>query len=307
MCMLLLRLLQGLAIGGELPSMIVYVAESLPEQRGVAMGGIFAGTVGGLLPGMLINIFLTHCLTPQQIYQFGWRIPFIFGSLLCFIGYQVRNKLHETAAFSNLKKRYKFPLGELMRHHFGKVLIGAGLVSIVATSMILAIIFMPTYLTKILKFNPSQVSNIILCTTVLSIISTYTIGQLSTRFSLYVLMKNCLIMLIIASAACYLMITNNYCLPFALALFAIAQGAVVCLPPIFLSYLFPLPIRLSGVALSYNIAFVFFGGLTPIAVTTLIEYTHWLTMAPFICILFVTLVASVALTRCRKLEPLCDR
>ena len=58
--MVLLRLLQGLAIGGELPSMIVYVAESMPKQRGIAMGGVFAGTVCGLLPGMLINMLITH-------------------------------------------------------------------------------------------------------------------------------------------------------------------------------------------------------------------------------------------------------
>lgn len=302
--MLLLRLLQGLAIGGELPSMIVYVAESLPEQRGVALGGVFAGTVGGLLPGMLINLLITHYLTPLQIHDFGWRIPFILGSLLCFVGYQVRNKLHETAAFSNLKQRYKFPLGELIRHHFGKVLIGAGLVSIMASSIILAIIFMPTYLTKILKFDPAYVSNIILGTTVLSITSTYVIGLLTTRFPLYTLMRNIIFVLILAAAACYLMIAHHYCLSLALVLFAIAQGALVCLPPIFLSYLFPLPIRLSGVALSYNIAFVFFGGLTPIAVTTMIEYTQMLTMAPFLCLLVVALIALFSLARCRHyLEP----
>jgi MFS family permease len=113
--MLLLRLLQGLAIGGELPSMIVYIAESLPEQRGIAMGGVFAGTIGGLIPGMLLNLLLTHYLTAEQIHDFGWRIPFILGSLLCFVGYQVRNKLHETAAFNGLKQHYKFPLGELAR------------------------------------------------------------------------------------------------------------------------------------------------------------------------------------------------
>ncbi|MFZ4115836.1 MAG: MFS transporter [Chthoniobacterales bacterium] len=301
--MLLLRLLQGLAIGGELPSMIVYIAESLPDQRGIAMGGIFAGTIGGLIPGMLINLLLTYYLTVQQIHDFGWRIPFILGSLLCFVGYQVRNKLHETAAFSNLKQHYKFPLGELVRHHFGKVLLGAGLVSIMATSIILAIIFMPTYLTKILKFQPSQVSQIMLWMTVLSIASVYIGGVLTTRFSPYVLMKSCLILLVVASAACYLMLANNHQLSIALALFAIAQGSIACLPPLFLSYLFPLPIRLSGVALSYNIGFVFFGGLTPIVVTTLIGYTHMNYLIPFLCLLVVALLAFFCLA---KVKNYCD-
>ncbi len=60
----------------------------------------------------------------------------------------------------------------------------------------------------------------------------------------------------------------------ALPLFAIAQGALLSLPLMILTDLFPTPIRLTGVALSYNIAFVLFGDLTPIVVIALIEYTQ---------------------------------
>ena len=124
--MLLCRLIQGLAIGGELPGMIVYITESMPSKRGYCMGGILAGTVSGLIPGMLINLLLIHYLTSAQINAYGWRIPFILGGLLCFIAYQIRSKLHETNAFTNLKTRDKFPFIELLQHHFNKVIIGVG-------------------------------------------------------------------------------------------------------------------------------------------------------------------------------------
>ena len=104
--MVLLRLLQGLAIGGELPSTIVYVTESIPEQRGYAIGGTFTGALAGLIPGMLLNILMTHTLTAEQLNNFGWRIPFIIGGLLCFIAYQIRRKLHETSAFMALNFHY---------------------------------------------------------------------------------------------------------------------------------------------------------------------------------------------------------
>ncbi|MBX9743136.1 MAG: ATP-binding cassette domain-containing protein [Chthoniobacterales bacterium] len=42
---------------------------------------------------LLINPLITHYLTPEQIHSFGWRIPFVLGSLLCFVGYQIRSKL----------------------------------------------------------------------------------------------------------------------------------------------------------------------------------------------------------------------
>ncbi len=137
------------------------------------------------------------------------------------------------------------------------------------------------------------------CITILSIMSTYIGGVLTTRFSPYLLMKSCLVVLIVAAGTCYLMLANNNHLLIALALFALAQGSIICLPPILLSYLFPLPIRLSGVALSYNIGFVLFGGLTPIVVTTLIEYTHMNYLMPFLCILLVALVAFFCLTQSR--------
>jgi len=304
--MVLLRLLQGLAIGGELPSMIVYVAESIPEQRAFAMGAIFAGTVAGLIPGMLINLLITHYLTPEQINLFGWRIPFILGGLLCLIAYQVRRKLHETKAFNNLKQHNKFPLGELLRHHFGKLMIGVGLVSIMATPIILAIIFMPTYLTKILHYNPAQVSNTILFTTLLSIVATFIMGLLASRFSLYKLMKNGVLLITLAAAICYFMLFKSYNLILALGVFTILQGALVTLPPILLSYLFPIQIRLTGVALSYNLAFVFFGGLTPIVITTIIEHAHMLYVAPFACMFFVSIVTLIALARSRPYLPVSE-
>lgn len=295
LAILSLRLVQGLAIGGELPSMIVYVAESMPEQRGIAMGGIFAGTVGGLIPGMLINLFITHWLTPAQIHSFGWRFPFVLGSLLCFVGYRIRSTLHETAAFMQLRQHKKFPLVSLLKHHFPNVCIGVGLVALMATPILLAIIFMPTYLTSILKFNPTTVSNAILFATIVSILSTYFMGLLTTRFSASNLMKASSLLLIVAAGICYWMIAHGGNLTLALSLFTLFQGALVCLPPILLSYLFPVEIRLSGVALSYNIAFILFGALTPIAVTTLIQYTHLFYLVPFLYLSLVVIIGLFSL------------
>ncbi len=289
--MLLLRLLQGLAIGGELPSMIVYIAESLPKQRGIAMGGIFAGTVGGLIPGMAINFLITHYLTHTQIDLFGWRIPFLLGGLLCFVGYQVRSKLHETAVFNNLKKRASFPLRTLLKHHLGKIFIGIGLISIIATPIPVGIIFMPTYLIKILNMNSIQVSNSIFITTLFYPVAIFMMGLLADRFSHYVLMRNCTLLLILATATCYFMIFEKYNLTLALMIFTLFSGALICLPPLLLSNLFPAEIRLSGVALSYNIANALVGGLTGIVLTSFIGWTHRPYLVPFLWVFFIALIA----------------
>lgn len=298
--MVSLRLLQALAIGGELPSVIVYAAESMPEHRAFALGSIYSITMAGLLPGMLINIFITHHLTTEQITNFGWRIPFILGGLLCFIAYQIRRKLHETTAFTHLKQHNKFPLAELFRHHFGKLMIGVGLVSIVAAPIMLTIIFMPTYLTKILKFNAEQVSNTIFFMTCISVISVFIASLLASRYSPYKLMRNLTWCITLSAAICYFLLYKGCSLTLALTAFTIFQGALVALPLILLSKLFPVQIRLTGVALSYNLAFVIFGGSTPIIITTLVEHQGWVYLAPFICLLTTSIVTLFSLYQYRK-------
>lgn len=298
--MVLLRLIQGLAIGGEIPSMVVYVAESIPDNKPFAMGGIFTGALSGLVPGMLIDKLITHYLTVEQVNSFGWRIPFLLGGFLCFIGYQIRRKLHETAAFKNLERRDRFPFAELINHHLGKVFIGIGLVSIMATPIILVILFMPTYLTKILTYTAEQAADAVLIATLVLMSTTYMMGYIASKFSPYTLMRNCTVLLVLAGAACYFMLANQYNLTIAIVIFAIFQGFLVTIPPVLLSNLFPVHIRLSGVALSYNLGFVFFGGLTPIVITTIVKHTGLVYIAPFLCMLTTAVVTLIALTKCRK-------
>lgn len=299
--MLLFRLIQGLAIGGELPSMIVYVSESMPHKRGFGLGGAFSGTVAGLIPGMIINLLIVHWLSVEQINSFGWRIPFLLGGLLCFIGYLIRRELHETAEFKKIKQHEAAPFVEVLRHHLGKVIIGVGLVSIMATPIILLIIFMPTYLTKLAHIPAKIASDAVLVASVVSVISIYVMGILANKYIVYKLMRNSLILILPAAALCYYLIGQQSNLILGLALFAVFQGFLVVLPTIVLSYLFPVNIRLTGVALAYNISFVLFGGLTPIVITSIIAETTGLVLfVPFGVLLLTVAFAYWALRRSRQ-------
>ena len=168
--LLAFRLIQGLALGGELPSMIVYVTESMPDKRGYAIGGVLSGTDAGLLLGMLANLIIVSCFNQQQIQSFGWRIPFLLGGLLCFVSYQIRKKLHETTAFEKNHDRPNFPFIDVVRNYPVQVLIGAGITGIMATFVMLTIIFMPTYLEQIAKIKHSDLSAILLISTVVTVI-----------------------------------------------------------------------------------------------------------------------------------------
>ena len=86
-----------------------------------------------------------------------------------------------------------------------------------------------------------------------------------------------------------------------MVLFAIFQGFLVVLPSIVLSYLFPVNVRLTGVALAYNISFVLFGGLTPIIITSIIaETTGLVFIIPFVILFVAVIFAYWSLRQSRK-------
>ena len=83
--LLVLRLSQGLAIGGEIPGTVVYVTEYMPHKSGFAIGCVMAGVGSGLLLGALVNVVLSSLLSIEQIHSYGWRIPFLLGNYMMCI------------------------------------------------------------------------------------------------------------------------------------------------------------------------------------------------------------------------------
>lgn len=98
------RLAQGLAHGGELPAAQTYISEMAPaERRGLWSSLIyFSGTVG-VLSGTLLGAVLAGALSSEQMTAFGWRIPFVIGGLAGFYALYMRSRMAETEAFAAAK------------------------------------------------------------------------------------------------------------------------------------------------------------------------------------------------------------
>jgi MFS-type transporter involved in bile tolerance (Atg22 family) len=111
-----LRLLQGLAIGGEAGGAIVYVAEQAPNgQRGLYTSFIQITPALGLLLSLVIILGLRAMMPESDFVQWGWRIPFLLSALLLIISVWIRLKMRETPAFQKMKeegKRSTAPLRE---------------------------------------------------------------------------------------------------------------------------------------------------------------------------------------------------
>ena len=99
-----MRLLQGCALAGELPGAVIFVAEHSARRRvgfncAVLQGIVFFGLAIGSSTSGLLSSFLTH----DQLYSFGWRLPFLLGGLFGLVSVYLRRYLHETPLFAKLR------------------------------------------------------------------------------------------------------------------------------------------------------------------------------------------------------------
>jgi MFS family permease len=99
-----LRLLQGLAIGGEFGGAYIYVAEHAPEhRRGLYTGWISATAVSGLLLSLVVILSTRLAMTPEEFSAWGWRVPFLASAILLGISVWIRLRLQESPVFRRMK------------------------------------------------------------------------------------------------------------------------------------------------------------------------------------------------------------
>jgi MFS family permease len=115
--LVILRILQGLAIGGEFGGAIVYVAEHAPaDRRGLHTSWIPATAIGGLLLSLVVIMATRAAMTPDGFAGWGWRVPFLVSIVLLGISLWIRLRLHESPVFRRMKESRSLsraPLREL--------------------------------------------------------------------------------------------------------------------------------------------------------------------------------------------------
>jgi MFS family permease len=297
-CLLVvLRLIQGLAIGGELPSTYVYISETLTKKQGTGFGITMAGVNSGLLLGMLVNELINYFLLPEDIIAYGWRIPFIFGGLLCIISYRIRKTLSETVAFQKIHDKPAFPLLHLLKNNLKTVLMGTAITSIMSGLVVVAIIYMPTYLNKILNVNLSWVSHCTVIGMVANVLTIYGTGKLANRINPLTILLNLLLFSVILIPTSYWLISlQEFSLMLGIVILCVLEGVAAVIIPLCLCQLFATPIRLTGVALCYNVGFTLFGGMAPVVISALINLGYDIYLTPILYLLVIVFVCSTGLT-----------
>ena len=273
--LLALRVLQGAAIGGEVPGAWVFVSEHVPPRHvGFACGTLTAGLTGGILLGSLVAGAVNRAYAPAELLAEGWRVPFIMGGVFGLVSVWLRQWLHETPVFKEMQARQELadelPLKQVIRSHRPAVILTMLMTWLLSAAIVVMILMTPTLVQKLYAIPAAIALQANSIATLFLSLGCVTFGALADRFGAgRVLMGGCT-MLGITSALFYQQMAvapQNINGLYALCGFFV--GVIGVVPSVAVKA-FPPVVRFSGLSFSYNVAYAVFGGLTPVVVRMLL-------------------------------------
>ena len=270
--LLAMRVLQGAAIGGEMPGAWVFVAEHAPAKRyGFAIGSLTSGITGGIFLGSIIGVWLNSVYSPAEIHDWAWRIPFILGGVFGLVSVYLRKFLHETPIFQEMQARKKvdreLPLKTILRDHREASVVVALMTWILSTAVVVVILFTPSYLQKVFHIAPAVALKANAVATVTLTIGCVFWGWLSDQWGTRAAMVLGWGGMAVTAYLFYLNLPGTeISLIWTYALVGFFVGAISLLPVVGVRA-FPPEVRFTGLSFSYNMAYAVFGGLTPMLVS----------------------------------------
>lgn len=282
--LLLLRMLQGLSVGGEIGGAAVYLTEHAPAgRRGLYTSVLQLMGPLGMMASTLQIIVLQHFLSDADFRMWGWRVPFLLSALLLAISIKSRLNLHESPVFQHLRQRNaiaKAPLRDCLRDRttLGRMAllffcISAGGSLLFFSSQVYTTVFLKT----VVKLPTAQASSLVLVTTLALFPLTLFCGWLSDRIGRRPVLLAGLIggALVLVPVFQGLLLVGTRPEPDPLLLGLLLLVLVVPLAAVTgpqtatLPELFPARTRYSAVALPHNLSAGWIGGLSPFMVTWL--------------------------------------
>ncbi|RKS86023.1 MFS transporter [Orbus hercynius] len=291
--LLIMRLCQGLAVGGEVPGAWTFVAEHVPPRRvGLACGILTSGLSLGILFGSLISTAINMIFVGEAMNTWGWRIPFIIGGGFGFLAMYLRRWLKETPIFIAMQQRkshestQRLPVLTVLIYYLPQTLLSMLLTWILSAGIMVVILMAPIYLQQQFGFSATESLQANTCAIIGLIISCTVYGVLADKFMLGKIIIIGSMIAVITIAGFYFSLEHHAELLFItypLAGFGVGiVGSFAC----FMVKAFPTAVRYSGVSFSFNMAYAIAGGITPLLLSVFTNLFSKLAPAFYVISLF---------------------
>ena len=298
--LIILRILQGLAVGGEFPGAVIFIAEHVQSNnRGLMCSWINFSITVGIVFASLVGAILTLVLSHQQLITWGWRIPFLLGSIIAYIGFILRKNQQETPVFKQMLARgliASSPIKEVLGNDLSRIFVAICIVGSGAICVSLFFLFMPTYLELASDIKLVAALWINAINLIIFGFSIVLMGHFSDRYGRRAILSLGTSLLVILTIPLYLLLLTHHLSMILLALLSFSILTSMIMGPLAstLAELFPAKTRYTSYGISFNIGLALFGGASPYIALALIHKTG-LFIAPSFCIIAVSLLSFIVI------------
>tara|TARA_R110002095_G_scaffold152203_1_gene131795 strand:- start:4894 stop:6192 length:1299 start_codon:yes stop_codon:yes gene_type:complete len=275
--MVLLRMVQGVSVGGEYTSSFVFLVEHAPPHRRAFFGSwSMIGATCGILLGSAVGALINTFTTDAQLLAWGWRIPFVSGVLVAFVGYFIRHGIPEQTLSEELAKQEAYsPLRAAFTFHRKEMLQSAGLNMMNAVTFYTVFIYLSSWLVTEVGEDRAEALDINTISMAALTLFVPLAAILADKFGRkpFLLIGSAGIALL-SPALLGLMNHHNFALILTGQIgFALLVACFAGTIPATITELFKRNVRVSAASISYNLPFAIFGGTAPMVDAWLVKTT----------------------------------
>lgn len=278
--LVLMRMLQGLSMGGNYGGSITFTTEHTnPKHRGLIGSFAITSCLIGILLGSATAAIFSYFLPEADLYSWGWRVPFVIGIFICLVGYYMRRNIPESPEYIVAQESGKIqqhPVLEVFREH------RSTLVSVVLTVMLhdlsfyILFVYMASYLSEVVGLSKNAALTI--NTINLLVVSCMTImsAWLSDRIGRKPVLAIAAVLFVIGTIPLLDIVSHTTDVTTVLIsqmILAVAVGGYFGPLPALMVESYPTTVRFSAIAITTNISGPLFGGTAPMLVAYLVNLT----------------------------------
>lgn len=305
-----LRILQGLFAGGEYGGAVSLMTEFAPRGKRGLYGAWQSFTVAlGLLAGAGIVALISVVLSPEELYAWGWRLPFFLAIPMGGVALWLRVKMEETPGFlRQQKQQQQYPqptanVGQTLK----AILTGIGRLMVWSAAGYTYLVIMPAYLQSSLHTGFNQALLIAVISNIGFAMTILPAGILSDKWGRRNVMVVAAVLLLILALPLLKILQAESCTLLVKALVVLVAGGLVGMlagpGPAMLSEMFPTKVRYTGLGLAYSLSNAIFSGCAGLIITGLIKQTGNLDI-PAYYVMATAVVSIFALMTLKKNDHL---
>lgn len=303
MMLMVFRLVQGFAAGGEFGGATAFIVEWAPENRRGFYGSfVMASLCAGMLLGSAAAAVVTSFMSTQSLVSWGWRIPFLLGIFILVVGVYIRRQVGEPPVFQEAKQQIDTPKSALQTNPLLITCKAFGLSIAWTGSFYVLLSYMPTFSEKVLKLSNSQA---LWSNTIALLVIIIAIPLLGLASDIYgrrkILLLACLFFIVFTYPLFSLMIHFP---TFAVVvscqvIFSILAAFYNGPAPAAMAEMFNTESRTLWMSLGYSASNAIFGGFAPFIVTLLIKLTGS-PQSPSLYVIPISIVSALVILKMRE-------